>query len=628
MGVPRLYPWVLKMFGKEAARHFQEGEYSLLVDNLYDDANALLHGTAQYVYNYGQNKSLTDDFAHLSPNERRLRCFEMFFDLIKFLSTIVVPQKRMYIAIDGPAPLAKQAQQRQRRFAAAQERTRAKDKGVGGFDSNQLTPGTPFMFELTKFMHTAIRKELNNPLSQWFGLEVYFSPATVPGEGEHKLLDEIRANPKAHEESHCIFGPDGDLIMLTLAAHVPKIYLFREDQYNPGFYDILDMGLIRRKLVEGMQQGPGFTSRKRNLNDISNDFIITGFFVGNDFLPKIQMFMYLEDGLELMIKTYAGISGGGTRNVLSKDGVIQHAGFTRFVEELARREHSYILDQATPKADRQGKFLEPKFDNHTLLKHVHEAAIRPVRNDAGITMNFNNQSGSVIHKQGLFVNGANAVSGKKTLDMASYRIDYYAKAGIDATGDDGEAAVRKICLDYLRAIAWVFDYYIERLPSWRDFYAWHYAPLMTDLAFIMKDASAEELKFIYNFKMDTAPRPFVQLLSVLPPASANLLPGPFRSLLTSEKSPLVELGYYPDSFDVDLEGKTKEHMGVVLLPFVDVDEIEKAYQPIFDGLQLRYARNDVTTPEVFVYDAGYTAKYTSDYGNIPKLHVRKITRRM
>lgn len=592
MGVPRLFPYIVKHFGREALKHFREGEYSIAVDNFYFDANALLHATCQDIFNYGPNKKVVDDFACLSYEEKRLRCFKVYFEDIKFLTSIVVPQKVIYIANDGPAPLAKQAQQRQRRFASAFERNMIKSTD---FDSNQLTPGTLFMFELTKFMHTEIRKELNNPLSPWFGLKVYFSSTTVPGEGEHKCLDHIRANKNANEESHCIFGPDGDLIMLTLSAHVPKIYLFREDQYNKGFYDILDMGIVRRRLVDIMQQSPGVSSRKRTLNDVSNDFIIAGFFVGNDFLPKIQMFMYLEDGLELMIRTYANISYGGTKCVLSKNGIIDHQGFTRFVQELARREHNYILDQATPKPDKQGKFLDQKFDNLTLLKHVEE-------------------------------NGTSSGA----LDMTGFRKDYYAKAGVDA---NDEEQVKKICIDYLRAIAWVFEYYIDSLPNWRDFYAWHYAPLMVDLARVMNEISSnEEIYSIYKFKMDVPPRPFVQLLSVLPPASATLLPEPFRVLLTSKKSPLVKLGYYPPSFEVDLEGKTKEHMGVVLLPFVNIDEIEKAYLPISKSLKPRilngekkeaYARNDVTKPELFYHDKNHLVSYTSEYGDIARCSVRK-----
>jgi len=565
MGVPRLFPWILKNF-TSCRKHFKEGEYNLIVENLLLDANAILHPCAQEVYNYGAKKSKMDRYGHLSAEQKQLKVFTMFFDFLKTLSSIVTPTEVLYIAIDGPAPLSKQAQQRQRRFAAALER---KD----GFDSNKLTPGTPFMFEFTKFMNTAIRKEMNNPNSPWYKLKVIFSPPNVEGEGEHKLLNWIRSDPKSKFKRHCIYGPDGDLIMLTLSAHMPKIFLFREDQYDIGYYDILDMGQVRKNLIDVIGQRAGYALEKRTISEVTNDFILFGFFVGNDFLPKIQMFMYLEDGLELMNRTYAALSKGGLQHFLSNGNKINHDGFKRFIEELARREHNYIFDQSKP--DPTKPMLDEKFKNVTLLKNIKD--------------------------------------GK--LDMIGYKKDYYLKVGIET-----EDEIKQLCLDYIRCIAWVFEYYVNGLPSWRDYYAWHYAPLMTDLALTLREISKEELSYIYSFKMDKPSTPFVQLLSVLPPASSVLLPPPFRKLF---KGKLNELGYYPEKFEIDLEGKTKEHMGIALLPFVDIEEIEKAYSPIFESLKNRYVRNETGRACLFQFDEKYSAKYKSEYGDIKNLKIRK-----
>ena len=61
--------------------------------------------------------------------------------------------------------------------------------------------------------------------------------------------------------------------------------------------------------------------------------------------------------------------------------------------------------------------------------------------------------------------------------------------------------------------------------------------------------------------------PFEQLLSVLPPKSANLIPSPLNTLLTNEASPLRK--FCPDKLVVDLAGKRKEWEGITLLPMVD-----------------------------------------------------------
>lgn len=62
-------------------------------------------------------------------------------------------------------------------------------------------------------------------------------------------------------------------------------------------------------------------------------------------------------------------------------------------------------------------------------------------------------------------------------------------------------------------------------------------------------------------------KPFEQLLAVLPAASASLLPHPFQWLMTDARSPVLD--FYPDKFDIDMEGKRAEWEGIVKVPFID-----------------------------------------------------------
>jgi len=555
MGVPRLFPFTTQTFPK-AVKHFQHGEHHTPVDYLLIDANGLLHAACQEVYHYGSNTSVIDRYEGLSDKAKLRKVCEMFFEYIRQIVTMITPAKVLFIALDGPAPLAKQSQQRQRRFIAARSRADA------AFDSNSITPGTLFMHEVTKFMNHAIRREINGRFT-WRSFKVRFSPCTVPGEGEHKLMDYVRGLSTSERTSRfCMFGPDGDLIMLTLATHVSNMLLFREDQYQFGFFHLLDMGLIRRQLLSLFPPVHG-----RGLDDAINDFVFLGFFVGNDFLPKVQMFYYLEEGLEMMMRTYTPLIRAGS--FVTANGKVHLPGIKAFIAAVAQFEVEYVQKQAsvTP--------AEPMFRNETLLRNV---------------------------KGGV-------------LDMKGYRKEYYAKANAH-----DEETIGRMCRDYFRTLVWIFEYYIHGLPAWRWIYPWHYAPLLTDLARVLDDLTDVEVQDLITFSLEEPSPPFVQLLSVLPLTSSVLLPPPYRSLMQS--GPLAEI--YPSTFIVDYEGKIKEHMGVALLPFVDYNVVYRAYRSVRSKVANDpYHRNKFGTDSVFSYDENYTAKYTSDYGTISNMKVRK-----
>ena len=551
MGVPRLFPWIKKKF-KPAVHHFYRGTYHVPVEYLYIDANGLLHTAAQYVYNYGEQKSETEPFPNLSAENKQTQTFREFFKLVREVVSIAPPARLLLIALDGPAPVAKQAQQRSRRFVSSESRSGSQ------FDSNCITPGTEFMFRLTQYLNWAIRNELNPNNKHTWSFEVHFSSSSVPGEGEHKIMDFIRALGRNAQRRarHCFFGLDADLIMLTLSSPCFEIFLLRENQYKPGFYHVLQIDQVRRGLVRVMDE--------HRIRCAINDFLVIGFFVGNDFLPKIAMFVLLEQGLDFLI--YVRAAAAARTKLTNAEGQLHLPGFSEFVSAVAAQEADFLSEQAS------FRMPAPRFVNRTLLHCMDRRTGR--------------------------------------IDYARYRKAYYRKAGACT-----EAKIKTMCRDYLQGFVWVISYYLHGVPSWSWCYTWHYAPLLSDFAVYLRRQGT-----LPHFAQSQPTRPFIQLLSVLPPSSALLLPPPYRFLFSDVSSPLVTAGFYPSTFDIDFEGKMKDHMGVALLPFVNADLVRKAFR---SAPFVKSARNKRGVPVLFSPDAAYTARFSSRYGDIDQVHVRR-----
>jgi 5'-3' exoribonuclease 2 len=59
------------------------------------------------------------------------------------------------------------------------------------WDHNVITPGTGFMMRLSRMLNYYIIERMSTN-EKWKDLKVVFSDWSIPGEGEHKVLDYIR----------------------------------------------------------------------------------------------------------------------------------------------------------------------------------------------------------------------------------------------------------------------------------------------------------------------------------------------------------------------------------------------------------------------------------------------------
>lgn len=262
MGVPALFRWLSKKYPKiilpvieeeEAKVPDAEGnEIAIPIDisrpnpneaefdNLYLDMNGIVHPCT---HPEGKPAPETEE--------------EMMVEIFKYTERVVNmvrPRRLLFMAIDGVAPRAKMNQQRSRRFRSAQEAQEKEEarkeavamwesmgktlseeeKNKKSWDSNAITPGTPFMDLLAISLRYWVAQKLNTDPG-WKQMQVIISDANVPGEGEHKIMDFIRkqrSNP-GHDPNtrHVIYGLDADLIMLSLATHEPHFRVLREDVF-------------------------------------------------------------------------------------------------------------------------------------------------------------------------------------------------------------------------------------------------------------------------------------------------------------------------------------------------------------------------------------------------------------
>ena len=510
------------------------------VDSILIDSNGIIHTAAQKTFKYGNYKpenQTGSKYNRLMPKrskddrtepnnhvvhytqEARIQLFQIVTEEIERLIHVIEPKKQIVICIDGSAPLTKQNQQRQRRYRAAQERTDCK------FDSNAITPGTLFLDQLSSYLHRWIVERVK---SNWSHLEIIFSNEKVPGEGEAKILHYVRKYGN-QKYSYCIVGADADLIMLSLASHIDKFYVLRENMsYNAeeGELLLVDIPTLRNELIKAMRWDQDGKVHKHTCNSksIINDYVFMCFMCGNDFVPHMPSIEIIEGGIDFFIHIYREIGPmfGHLTATSSSNGVLFRPTVLReFLVCVANQEKINFEKKLN---NGSSYFMDEIMDHH-------------------ISQNPN--------------------SGKFEIDVESYRCEYAEKMFPDSTPTE-------VCHQYLEGLQWVLWYYTSGVPHWRWLYPHHYAPMASSL-----------IEYINTFVTPKYPPskpipPLLQLVYVLPPRSARLLPKFLGDLL---HSPEFE-PFCPKRVEIDFSGKRREWEGIVLTPIINQEVATLGYESI------------------------------------------------
>ena len=477
MGIKHYWKWFREHFHASILRKKKTEKFEKTVDNLLIDMNGIFHNSAQKIFRYGSHKPVqrllgADRPPRLPYRETQQKVFEHVCETIDELVRYVQPRKRLVLCVDGPAPIAKQCQQRSRRFMSALE---ASTGPRPPFDSNSITPGTKFMDFLGKYIDWYIKKRMSEQGSLWGKLEVIFSNEKVAGEGEYKIFHYIRNSPTKDQETYCIHGMDADLIMLALSTQLSNLYILRDDPTESEYdYYLIDIGSVRVDMLKVLYWGEGFKA-----NSGINDFVVMCFAVGNDFLPHIPGIEIIEGGIDFMIDVYKNIgkSYGHITKPCATGVRLRRRALEPFLGTLAQYE-KLVFEQK--------------------LSHADEFFPDPMLN-----MCENPET--------------------REFDIEKYREMYYA----EKFGNFRDIE-QMVCLTYLEGMQWVLNYYTHGVPDWKWYYPYHYAPFAHTLA-----TYAGCLEFS-EYKESSPTMPFVQLLSVLPGSSSRLLPAPLCDLFEKQ----------------------------------------------------------------------------------------------
>ena len=417
MGVKYFFAWLRNNF-PDRIKSLMGNNFNTDIDNLMIDLNGIFHNCAQSVYRYGELKSLLSRPKHPTLKQQ-IQTYDKIWEEIRKIVKLSKPRKKLILCIDGVAPLAKQIQQRQRRFKSV------RDKNLDEFDSNCITPGTKFMDYLSKNIDFKIKNEMmTNPI--WQSLEVVFSNEKVPGEGEHKLINFIRQYG-GDDESFCVHGMDADLVMLSLATHKDNFHILRENHRNRNEIFHINLQGLREDICR--QLGWRDDCDNQNLID---DFVFMLFSVGNDFLPNLPAMDILENGIEILFETYrTNASKYGYLTTRNQEGVyFNPKSFSEFLGVLGK----YEEDILTRKANMRGTyFTDDLLERHSTL-----------------------------------------VEGKYVIDFQKYKTEYYTT--------HLSKSLEETCNLYLEGLQWVLTYYTKGVPHWNWVFPCYYTVFSSDLS--------------------------------------------------------------------------------------------------------------------------------------------------
>lgn len=575
MGVPSYFSHIVRDYGQIIKKLLSLPH----IDNLYMDCNSLIYDAVKNSPTYDKTKN----------REYEKELISMVCKKIDYYVESLKPQKRIFIAFDGVAPVAKLSQQRDRRYkswyTAELQREFEGRAYKETWNTSSITPGTNFMKELNEtVMNYYMAKNCDTSIMP----EFIVSGSSEVGEGEHKIFEYMRKYPEYHNSPDTItlvYGLDADLIMLTLNhLHItPNLYLFREtpefiksidstlDANTDYLLDIPELAAAIVKYIHNYGETNLKTRQtpmtgeynKFNDNHVVNDedkskdvitsvtmtnrikdYIFMCFLLGNDFLPHFPALNIRTTGIDVMLNVYRETIGK-TDTFLINGSTIQWSNFYKMIKHIADKEDELIIDEHKKRdkfAKRFGSVGNAAALDYGRSRNTMNAFNgRNGKNNFAAPKNEISQSKNIEDVLGADIQCMDDLlllpmkerSIEKYINPFERDWEYrYYKALFDVEINDERK--KQICVNYLEGLEWTFNYYIKGCIDWRWCYNYHYAPLFKDLVKYIPQMSSQ---FIVPKQQQTI-QDIVQLCYVLPRDNLNLLPMNVNILLLQNLSHL------------------------------------------------------------------------------------------
>ena len=617
MGVPGLFRGYIYEEYPEAISDTFPNEGKEFLETIEFDMGGILHSCAKTVYAYddGYTKVRADEVILALQTEDGRKTLEDSFcltvtgriaEIVKGLVNEVNPQYKrvanVVIAMDGVAPFAKIMQQRTRRYRSTLPDEEGEVTGKKkmpppeGWQTNAITPGTAFVEKFDTYMRAWVASAEAAELAQF---KIIYSSYKKRGEGEHKLFGFRRDNLYTHYRPPkkegvdapkgilCVWGLDADLILLNLLYNTRRVYIVREreaetaeDEGTSLHAKIVNISRLRDEIVSRMT---GITDLgkidKDSYYSVIRDFVLMTFFLGNDFLPRVMCFRNLRPSLNSFTNIYkqhifvapgkgvakSKVEGFYTSNngfMCQEDGSIEWSVFLIFLQQIKLLENTNLLNIG----------ISMKTFNQT-QQHI-PLTSKALSKSVMLKQETKETEEQLIAKNNYTFNPKkfriwwyNLALAPRTEGMKKFTKDY----GIRYLDD-----IDDMCKLYLQGLQWVLLYYVEGTKEVGKLWAYTYtqSPMMEDITamceFLIENKQTPQIGDLKATSSDPVLGPIHQLLSVMPPKSAELIDSMF-SYLILRTSLLCYIA--PREFKVDYESSRKKHEGLAILPIVNPYEI-------------------------------------------------------